>query len=69
MTKQMTIVVTGSLRVKKLFILIPVLPRAIEYLFIMKAMPCEMCLRAYADSKGPDQSAHPCSLNRAVTVC
>ena len=27
------------------------------------------CLRAYADSKGQDQPAHPCSLLMAFTVC
>ena len=28
----------------------------------------ETCFWAYVDSKGPDQSAHPCSLIRAFTV-
>ena len=28
----------------------------------------EKCLRAYADSEGPDQTAHPRSLIRAFTV-
>ena len=29
----------------------------------------KMCLWAYADSEGPDQPAHSCSLIRAFTVC
>ena len=28
----------------------------------------KMCLLAYADSEGPDQPVHPCSLIRALTV-
>ena len=28
----------------------------------------ELCFRAYADSEGPDQTAHPCSLIRAFAV-
>ena len=27
------------------------------------------CLRAYADSEGPDQTAHPRSMLRAFAVC
>ena len=30
--------------------------------------PCETCLREYADSEGPDQSAHARTLIRAFTV-
>ena len=29
---------------------------------------CEKCFQAYADSEGPDQTAHPRSLIRAFTV-
>ena len=33
-------------------------------------VPChvKMCLQAYADSDGPDQPVHSCSLIRALTV-